>query len=107
MLKSKLFPSLSLYLLFVKKSKKVILFFAYTNSVLFLDFYALRFFKLFTFLELSNMSRRLLSIARVPQFQRSFTGASGQLPPRADIDVVPPLTQLSEDELAFKETGKH
>jgi short/branched chain acyl-CoA dehydrogenase len=54
--------------------------------------------------------RRLFSIVpkSLLQSSRNFTaGASSTLPPRPDSETAPPpLTQLSEDETAFKETVK-
>jgi short/branched chain acyl-CoA dehydrogenase len=54
------------------------------------------------------ISRRLFSIVSKPLLQRNFTaGANSSLPPRPESNVAPPpLTQLSEDEIAFKDTVK-
>lgn len=39
---------------------------------------------------------------------RQLSGASKHLPPRQETDhAPPPLTQLSEEELAFQDTGKY
>jgi short/branched chain acyl-CoA dehydrogenase len=55
------------------------------------------------------ISRRFISVLPKPLLlQRNFTAGAGQsLPPRPESNVAPPpLTQLSEDEIAFKDTVK-